>query len=106
SFSFLPLPPPISTPFPYTTLFRSVPIVRRLDEFRILMRVLTVAQCTFTACKIADDRTVVFCRMLEYFDAQLSAVCLIKRSRLNLDRKSTRLNSGHVSISYAVFCLK
>src|SRR5699024_12329113 len=30
----------------------------------------------------------------------------IKESRHNIDRKSTRLNSSHVSISYAVFCLK
>src|SRR5437868_7964939 len=34
------------------------------------------------------------------------AVCMNFRPSLTIDRKSTRLNSSHVSISYAVFCLK
>src|SRR5204862_7285864 len=70
-FLMLP-PPPISTLFPYTTLFRS----RHQDE-------AAIPDC------------------LE----------LIPRHRLRPrdefeDRKSTRLNSSHVEISYAVFCLK
>src|SRR5207249_8081868 len=34
------------------------------------------------------------------------ATCVLRRRRCSRDRKSTRLNSSHVSISYAVFCLK
>src|SRR5438477_5624431 len=71
-------PPPTSTLFPYTTLFRShCAVHRREPEPRPLADGLG-----------REER-------LE--DAGLRAV---------LDRKSTRLNSSHMSISYAVFCLK
>src|SRR5256885_16763634 len=71
--------PPRSTLFPYTTLFRS-PIGRLKGE-----------RCMPTW------RTV--CRM--------SLMTLTRRSCENYtDRKSTRLNSSHLVISYAVFCLK
>src|SRR5690348_18208059 len=71
--------PPRSTLFPYTTLFRS-PHERRPAADRDSVAVLVEAD------------------MLELDDAGI-------RSRL-ADRKSTRLNSSHPSISYAVFCLK
>src|SRR5438128_9685765 len=62
-------PPPRSTLFPYTTLFRSV----------------NVPQVFATGIKVGRPRHL---------------------ARVLLDRKSTRLNSSHGSISYAVFCLK
>src|SRR5690606_41279689 len=72
-------PPPRSTLFPYTTLFRSMDLA---EEF--------VRHCLRAALdKSADD--------LAFFD---------KWVHPGLDRKSTRLNSSHVKISYAVFCLK
>src|SRR2546422_6018625 len=86
--------PPRSTLFPYTTLFRShsAPLAegRPKDEMRIL--------------KLAarDERA---------FDAAIVAVeaaaarAGIRRVGVR-DRKSTRLNSSHGYISYAVFCLK
>src|SRR5438067_5882970 len=71
SFSFLMFrPPPKSTLFPYTTLFRSTTTSRP-------------GPVVVTSCVVVVVVTVV-----------------------GSDRKSTRLNSSHVSISYAVFCLK
>src|SRR5258707_9410767 len=71
--------PPRSTLFPYTTLFRS--IQRRRVESEGLP--VSLAQ---------------FLRALEY--------PAIHENLPGLDRKSTRLNSSHANISYAVFCLK
>src|SRR3989442_11915557 len=74
--------PPRSTLFPYTTLFRSVrEDVPAFDLVEVLLVVL----------RGVDG--VVGQLLLAPFDEQL-------------DRKSTRLNSSHVRISYAVFCLK
>src|SRR5690348_18078783 len=73
--------PPRSTLFPYTTLFRSLP-----DGIRL--RVQGVALDPALAAPIA----LHVAEALAAFGGQ--------------DRKSTRLNSSHPSISYAVFCLK
>src|SRR2546428_2285213 len=76
--------PPRSTLFPYTTLFRSS--IRRV--LLTLGLLVFVAAFGFSASsKIAPD--------LEGAD-----------SNSTVDRKSTRLNSSHDQISYAVFCLK
>src|SRR5438876_7769819 len=76
--------PPISTLFPYTTLFRS----RVRNSFRIHAE----RDSTFPFGDV-DERVPYFHRRR-------------RRERSNRDRKSTRLNSSHPSISYAVFCLK
>src|SRR4051812_49807716 len=71
--------PPRSTLFPYTTLFRS-PLIRE-----------EIWNC------------------LSMLKGQGQSVLVIDKNVGNLakiDRKSTRLNSSHMSISYAVFCLK
>src|SRR5699024_12746809 len=73
--------PPRSTLFPYTTLFRSQRVHRR-NSF------------TCTKCKPKPSN-----RAQTAADQQ-------KNNTEAPDRKSTRLNSSHVSISYAVFCLK
>src|SRR3712207_6983654 len=73
--------PPRSTLFPYTTLFRS-----DLDP-QVVVDVLVPAE-------LLDDRT----------GGQPHPLTGVLRSRR--DRKSTRLNSSHANISYAVFCLK
>src|SRR5690348_17692396 len=86
--------PPRSTLFPYTTLFRSVDsAARQVEQLGDLAgRVLEdVAE---------DDHCAVLRRQLS--DPRERAVRLGRRR----DRKSTRLNSSHPSISYAVFCLK
>src|SRR5437868_13284953 len=72
--------PPISTLFPYTTLFRS--IIDYLPTIGI------------------DDKK----SHSSSLDADL--VERVRKHFHQVDRKSTRLNSSHVSISYAVFCLK
>src|SRR2546427_2822558 len=70
--------PPRSTLFPYTTLFRSC-------AFRLPMRPGILLPCPRDPLRLAPG----------YVDQQLVR-----------DRKSTRLNSSHSQISYAVFCLK
>src|SRR2546427_3959767 len=78
--------PPRSTLFPYTTLFRSMQAVR-------LLRRYAQRWCDWL------DATI---HLETYGQAQL----LRDRPDSALDRKSTRLNSSHSQISYAVFCLK
>src|SRR5207245_10037886 len=80
--------PPSSTLFPYTTLFRSHALVTSPQ-----------AQRAFNL-DLEPDRVRDW-----YGRNTLGQSCLLAR-RLIEDRKSTRLNSSHGSISYAVFCLK
>src|SRR5262245_62909801 len=68
-FFFMIRRPPRSTLFPYTTLFRSIPLRGAVASFDLL-----------------DEG--------------------VRREWVARDRKSTRLNSSHLGISYAVFCLK
>src|SRR5439155_25184308 len=104
-FSLLLLPPPRSTLFPYTTLFRSTPRFHlaleghQLDHDRhgLLDRVDAVVVRPRMA-RLADDRD-------RHVDRTVGAEAEHRLLR-PLDRKSTRLNSSHVAISYAVFCLK
>src|SRR5690349_23610594 len=83
SFFFMFRPPPRSTLFPYTTLFRSAMHEHALGARRELERIA------------APHHHVRDLARLQRSDAVVDA-----------DRKSTRLNSSHVEISYAVFCLK
>src|SRR3712207_7860752 len=96
--------PPRSTLFPYTTLFRSDPPEERL-RLRVLMPILGdhVGRVIDRGeLKLVRDRGSFEFR---YFD---NAAPVSPRSLDDLlgDRKSTRLNSSHANISYAVFCLK
>src|SRR5207253_8265115 len=82
-FFFLSLrPPPISTLFPYTTLFRS---------------------CRSTAGGCLTTPTEACSRTPTSWASPMWSRSSASPRR---DRKSTRLNSSHVAISYAVFCLK
>src|SRR3712207_8972297 len=88
--------PPRSTLFPYTTLFRSlVPSnFMAVSSLKKAAEILTkvnhepalAAECNALAAEVHD--------------------ALMKYAVYNQDRKSTRLNSSHANISYAVFCLK
>src|SRR4051812_49988696 len=80
-------PPPRSTLFPYTTLFRSTP--GRLEHAGEIEVIGAEADAVFAQGRAQIRRPL----------RRLSP--LFPR-----DRKSTRLNSSHMSISYAVFCLK
>src|SRR2546430_12383934 len=77
--------PPRSTLFPYTTLFRSLPFE---DTVRYVARIMRLSvdevRERFLAAKAGPGVEALAAR----------------------DRKSTRLNSSHSQISYAVFCLK
>src|SRR5689334_23513753 len=89
--------PPRSTLFPYTTLFRSLCAA---DEHRAVDGSDRVGGCT-------GDTALLSC----HGDALRSAVGEPAGQPPSIaddvqDRKSTRLNSSHSSISYAVFCLK
>src|SRR5690349_23868647 len=79
--------PPRSTLFPYTTLFRS--LTERADDFPAV-NVRTMPLRFYPHRELAAH-------VLGYTG---------EVSQQQLDRKSTRLNSSHVEISYAVFCLK
>src|SRR5262245_63204788 len=88
-------PPPRSTLFPYTTLFRSRLVEVTLPDLDAAT-MQWLAQCGVEAA-LAHEATFP-ARRTEY-GAEFAAL-------LDLDRKSTRLNSSHLGISYAVFCLK
>src|SRR5207302_8936016 len=79
-------PPPASTLFPYTTLFRSSGDHRARAAGRVAAQPRTGGGRCAGAARVRDRPHR-------------------RRSRTR-DRKSTRLNSSHVKISYAVFCLK
>src|SRR5438874_9524075 len=82
-------PPPRSTLFPYTTLFRSHSFRHQLLELG------------GGVLEVPIRRAVPLAHRPERAHAAIRLV----RGAL-VDRKSTRLNSSHVEISYAVFCLK
>src|SRR5687768_17640770 len=84
--------PPRSTLFPYTTLFRS-PVQTHLN----LAEAIRIAQ-------LAEPRRLLLTHLYPEWDTiDLPAKA---RELWPGDRKSTRLNSSHGYISYAVFCLK
>src|SRR5438874_5709870 len=80
--------PPRSTLFPYTTLFRSMPT-----------RIIELLQLLLNLFELFLAATQIFGLLAALL---YNKVALLYRR----DRKSTRLNSSHVEISYAVFCLK
>src|SRR5258708_10530186 len=84
--------PPRSTLFPYTTLFRSEQaqkVMRRRSQLEG-----AINKANYLQTSLGDIEV-----MLEFAHKDESMVA-------ELDRKSTRLNSSHQIISYAVFCLK
>src|SRR5690625_7357277 len=87
-FSIIPLPP-LSTLFPYTTLFRS-----------------SSAPTPPAPPEVQSSRGARRPRRRLRRRTCLLRVDPPRKPRANRDRKSTRLNSSHVAISYAVFCLK
>src|SRR3712207_8990888 len=97
--------PPRSTLFPYTTLFRSRAVkVRETLCTACWARAMTLAGLGRFREALAD-----WDRAIEVDDGRHHNTLRVKRASnlLNLkDRKSTRLNSSHANISYAVFCLK
>src|SRR3712207_7596050 len=96
--------PPRSTLFPYTTLFRSD---------RGLVEIVVAAETGEHVCAlVADVRRFdgeIIAQLVLY--GQVPGIVgrqtqLLRKDEGGEDRKSTRLNSSHANISYAVFCLK
>src|SRR5688572_32030667 len=96
--------PPRSTLFPYTTLFRSGPgcqpgVRRRL--VRLMADTKISALTAAAAAAVANEFPIN-----EAGASKKVTLAQVKTLLQELDRKSTRLNSSHSQISYAVFCLK
>src|SRR5256885_6265010 len=96
--------PPRSTLFPYTTLFRSL-----LEKELIALGVQNVRVSEFgivygmVAGNLADNSKVPTIGLMAHMDTSPAVSGANVQPK---DRKSTRLNSSHLVISYAVFCLK
>src|SRR5688572_32714535 len=87
SFFFLMIPrPPRSTLFPYTTLFRSLSVLKAYERI------------------IDEARQFLYIEDQYFWSRHLAT--RIHDALFQGDRKSTRLNSSHSQITYAVFCLK
>src|SRR5947209_12584597 len=91
--------PPRSTLFPYTTLFRSKlslddDIHKYLPDVPDFGKPITIAHLLHHTSGLRD------------WPETLSLSGVDMEGPITLDRKSTRLNSSHANISYAVFCLK
>src|SRR2546430_4102849 len=95
--------PPRSTLFPYTTLFRSPAPERRVQHELHAARFVEEALQHQRLLRRNDAEDLV--RRREILD-DLPRRGLGQPRDLRPDRKSTRLNSSHSQISYAVFCLK
>src|SRR3712207_7387086 len=94
--------PPRSTLFPYTPLFRS-----GLGDYAVLGAPTNLPLLRRVAdhpAFAAGETTVRF--LEEHRLTEASPEPPVPREAVLLDRKSTRLNSSHANISYAVFCLK
>src|SRR5256886_13575918 len=85
--------PPRSTLFPYTTLFRS------------LWACTTCAACV-EACPVTIEHIDKIVDMRRHLTLMEGSAPPEAQRAMTKDRKSTRLNSSHSQISYAVFCLK
>src|SRR5690606_41314941 len=96
SFFCIYLLPPTSTLFPYTTLFRST------HDFHGMLRKYNIHR--LDAIKWIGEKWAYPVDRLSA--RKILEVASSEKLPIMIDRKSTRLNSSHVKISYAVFCLK
>src|SRR5438045_6625135 len=94
SFILMIRPPPRPTLFPYTTLFRSP-----LTELRTQRQILLTEPGRAAAQSLGGGE-------ISHALTKSETTFLAKLNNTKGDRKSTRLNSSHLGISYAVFCLK
>src|SRR5207244_5080715 len=93
--------PPISSLFPYTTLFRSIAVAGGAFAFSDVHDWSNLASPTGSASGgLAGFGAAMFAALWAYSGWQYLPMAAGE------DRKSTRLNSSHQIISYAVFCLK
>src|SRR3712207_7751915 len=88
--------PPRSTLFPYTTLFRSTDVVVRGRDEQQVDRLGQLEPLPPDHHRPEAPDAPLVSRLPQVLEARA----------VDVDRKSTRLNSSHANISYAVFCLK
>src|SRR5438874_8546933 len=86
--------PPRSPLFPYTTLFRS----------KLILLSIGYSACHW--CHVMEHESFENPAIAKLMNDNFVNIKVDREERPDLDRKSTRLNSSHVEISYAVFCLK
>src|SRR3712207_8424842 len=90
--------PPRSTLFPYTTLFRS--------HFNTMPSFSFINTHSFLFLSTSILQVLVSSELFIFGIWRTDCALILSRSKTYKDRKSTRLNSSHANISYAVFCLK
>src|SRR3712207_8829899 len=96
--------PPRSTLFPYTTLFRSPQRFADVDTFRLWTQASPNPVAALPSLHAAFPWLVLLTAVRRF--GRWGLLMVPYNLALWLDRKSTRLNSSHANISYAVFCLK
>src|SRR5689334_23940280 len=97
--------PPRSSLFPYTTLFRSMTPLKRVEVTG--PDAAAYLQWVTTGDVDKSVGSVTYCLLLDVDGGIRSDITVARLGPQRFqDRKSTRLNSSHSSISYAVFCLK
>src|SRR2546422_3100259 len=89
--------PPRSTLFPYTTLFRSETLILEPSRRQLLQK---------RSENMRSEKAIMTSRREFLSNALGMALVTASTWAFDRDRKSTRLNSSHGYISYAVFCLK
>src|SRR3712207_7761284 len=97
--------PPRSTLFPYTTLFRSFVTVWGVLRWALAFLAVTLALAVLYYLAPNADLPFKWITPGGFVATMLILVSSVGL-RFYVDRKSTRLNSSHANISYAVFCLK
>src|SRR5438445_8164823 len=98
--------PPSSTLFPYTTLFRSLPYTEENTPVKRSVKYIITdgANGHPPRVYVFDDQTILAPAHVRPRWPSLILFSLDVMRRALIDRKSTRLNSSHANISYAVFC--
>src|SRR3712207_7781508 len=96
--------PPRSTLFPYTTLFRSQLSDLSHHVGELLAADVRDATQALQLALLVRQRSIT--HLHAHFASVATTVARLAARLAGVDRKSTRLNSSHANISYAVFCLK
>src|SRR5690606_42103098 len=104
SFCIMMRRPPRATLLPYTTLFRSLACEEVAEGERDVL--VAVAALLHRQLDVQSDRRRLACVAATVGCLHDAGAAPGDDREPGVDRKSTRLNSSHVKISYAVFCLK
>src|SRR5690554_7495508 len=100
------LQPPRSTLFPYTTLFRSYPDQINHDENITERGIIGYSEQSVAIVASSGGEFTLPEVRIPWWNTNTNSLeyAVLPKHKILVDRKSTRLNSSHVRISYAVFC--